>query len=276
MASEQALSPLTGEVEDHVLTRLDDPEHPPQVKDIRYRDLKRALSLGIDDFMAHPTHVMFLCILYPIVGLILSRLIFGYQIVPLLFPLMAGFTLMGPILAIGLYEMSRRREKGLEAGWKHVFDVLKSPSIGGIGVLTGILTVIFVGWLAIAQKVYEASFGAGVPDGFFPFLEAIFTTPAGWQVILVGCGIGFFFACTVLTISVVAMPMLLHRNVGVAKAIQVSIKATFANWMCMSTWGLLVTGGMILGSLPFFMGLAIVMPILGHSTWHLYRRVITY
>src|SRR5216684_1216649 len=112
----------------HVLMGADAFRTPPAVRTIRIADLKDALARGIDDFVAMPTHAVFLCLIYPIVGIVLARLTWGYEVLPLLFPLAAGFALIGPFAAIGLYELSRRREQGLDISWTDVFDVLRSPS----------------------------------------------------------------------------------------------------------------------------------------------------
>jgi uncharacterized membrane protein len=246
----------------------------PRVRTIGIADLKDALARGIDDFAAMPTHAIFLCLIYPIAGLFLARLTLGYDVLPMLYPLAAGFALLGPFAAIGLYELSRRREQGLDVSWEHSFEVFRSPSSGAIAALGVLLTIIFVVWLAVAQAIYVATFGY-VPAASIPaFLREVFTTPAGWTLIVVGNAVGFLFALLVLTISVVSFPLLLDRDVGAADAILTSVRAVAANPVTMAIWGLIVAGALLIGSLPFFFGLTIVMPILGHATWHLYRKVV--
>jgi uncharacterized membrane protein len=245
-----------------------------QLRAIRPVDLKDALARGLSDFAAMPTHIVFLCVIYPVVGLILARLSFGYDILPLLFPLMTGFALIGPFAAIGLYELSRRREQGLETCWTDAFDVLGSPSFAAIAALGFLLTLIFSVWLAAADWIYVATFGDKPVASVGDFLDRILTTSSGWKLIIVGNAIGFLFAFLVLTISVVSFPLLLDRDVGVATAILTSTRLTFGSPIAMSLWGLIVAGLLVIGSLPFFIGLAIVMPVLGHSTWHLYRKAV--
>ena len=246
----------------------------PVVRKIRMADLWDALRKGTADFWAMPTHLVFLSLIYPIVGLILARLVFGYEVLPLLFPLVAGFALIGPFAALGLYELSRRREKGLDTSWKHAFSVFRSPSFPAIATLGLLLLLIFFVWIAVANAIYVAAFGyvpaASVPD----FLDRVLNTPAGWTLIVIGNGIGFLFALLVLTISVVSFPLLLDRKVSPIVAILTSIRAVAANPIPMAAWGLIVAALLVIGSLPFFIGLAIVMPILGHATWHLYRKVV--
>jgi uncharacterized membrane protein len=246
----------------------------PSIRRIGFADLKDALSEGLDDFIAMPTHAMFLCFIYPIIGLVLARLAFGYSVLPLLYPLASGFALIGPLAALGLYELSRRREAGLEASATHAFDVLRSSSIGAITAL-GLLLLLIVGvWLAVAQAIYVADFGYSPPPSFGQFISDVLTTPAGWNLMIVGNAVGFCFAVVVLTISVVSFPLLLDRDVGAAVALLTSIRAVLENPIVMAVWGLIVALLLAAGSVPCFLGLTVVLPVLGHATWHLYRKVV--
>src|ERR1700751_3131208 len=179
----------------------------PQIRSIRSVDLKDALAHGFADFVAMPTHIMFLCVIYPIVGLVLARLAFGYDVLPLLFPLMTGFVLIGPFAAIGLYELSRRREQGLEACWTDAFDVLGSPSFAAIAVLGFLLMLIFIFWLAAADWIYVATFGDKLVASVADFIGEVLTTSSEWKLIILGNGIGLLFALLVLTISAVSFPL---------------------------------------------------------------------
>jgi uncharacterized membrane protein len=258
----------------HVVVGAGEAAAAPVIRKIGLADLKDALSRGVDDFLAMPSHAVFLCLIYPVVGFVLARLVLGYNVLPMLFPLAAGFALVGPFAAIGLYEMSRRRELGMDVSWRHALDVFRSPSIGPILVLGLILVAIFLTWLAVAQAIYVASFGYTPAASMPHFIQQVFGTPAGWALIVVGNGVGFLFAVVVLTLSVVSFPLLLDRDVGAATAILTSVRAVLANPVIIATWGLIVAALLALGSIPAFFGLAVVMPVLGHATWHLYRKVV--
>ncbi len=258
----------------HVLLGAGTSPAHPSIRRIGLDDLRDSLGKGVADFYAMPTHAMFLCIVYPVVGLFAARLAFGYSILPLLYPLASGFVLLGPVAALGLYELSRRREAALPVSAAHALDVVKSSSIGAILALGFLLFAIFLVWVAIANAIYIADFGYAPPASIRKFAEDLFTTRAGWNLIIIGNGVGFLFAALVLMISVVSFPMLLDRDVGAAVALLTSIRAVAANPRIMAIWGLIVAILLLAGSLPLFLGLPIVMPILGHATWHLYRKVV--
>jgi uncharacterized membrane protein len=260
--------------QDAIIAPLEATGELPAVRSIGPADLKDALAKGIDDFKAMPTHVVFLSLIYPIVGLALGRATLGYDVLPLLYPLAAGFALIGPIAAIGLYEMSRRRALGLDTSWKHAFDVIHSPSFGSIVTLGLVLMIVFGVWLAVAHAIYIASFGYREPTSLVVFARNVLTTPEGHTLIIVGNAIGFLFAVLALTLSVVSFPLMLDRNVGAAAAALTSVKAVLRNPVTMALWGLIVAAALAIGSLPFFFGLAVVMPVLGHATWHLYNKVV--
>ena len=206
----------------------------PVVRKISLADLRDVLAKGIDDFKAMPTHAMFLCIIYPIVGVLLARLTFGYSILPLLYPLVAGFALVGPVAALGLYELSRRREAGLDTSAAHAFDVLESSSIGAITALGLLLLTVFVIWVALANALYVATFGYASPASVESFVHDLFTTRAGWTLIIVGNGVGLLFAILVLTIGAISFPLLLDRDVGAAVALLTSIRAVIRNPLTMA------------------------------------------
>jgi uncharacterized membrane protein len=248
----------------------------PTIRKIGTGDLFSALAKGLADFNEKPSHIMFIVLIYPLIALFLARLTFGYDVLPLLFPLAAGFALLGPVAAIGLYELSRRREQGLDIAWSHAFGVLRSPSLGAIVELGLILMAIFVLWLVTAYGIYAALFGDEAPASLGAFVDQIFYTGRGWALIVVGNSVGFLFALAVLAISAVSFPMLLDRDVGAGTAMATSVKAVLANPRPMLLWGLIVAVGLLLGSIPFFVGLCVVLPVLGHATWHLYRAVVAW
>lgn len=247
---------------------------PLAVREIGPADLKAALALGVDDFLAMPTHVLFLGLIYPLVGLFLGLLAFGADLMPMIFPLASGFALIGPFAAVGLYELSRRRHSGRDTGWNAAFRSLSRHTSTGLVAVGVVMAVVFVAWLVAAQGLLWALYGADVPAGAGAFLEDVLTTSRGWALIVLGTGVGFAFALIILATSLVSVPMLVDRDVDALTAVETSLAAFRRNPRTLVAWGCIVTGLLVLGSLPLFTGLAVVMPILGHATWHLYKRLV--
>jgi uncharacterized membrane protein len=246
----------------------------PRIRTITTMDLRDALWRGWEDFMAQPSHLVFIALIYPVAGIVIANLTVTYNIFPLLFPLLGGFALLGPFAAIGLYEISRRRERGMNSSWAHAFAILKSRSISQIALLGGMLTGLFIAWLFAAWFIYRALLGLDPKVSTPDFLRAVFTTFDGWVMIVVGNAVGLLFAILAFSISVVSFPLIIDKHVDAATAIRTSVAAVEANPRVMMYWGLIVTALLVLGCLPVLVGLVVVMPVLGHATWHLYRKVV--
>lgn len=256
----------------HMQERMHGPV--PAVRRIRVSELREVLAAGLRDFGAFRSDVAVICIIYPLAGLILAHAAFGQDLIPLLFPLAAGFALLGPFAALGLYEMSRQREQRADVGWRSAFAVLRSPAIGSIVLLGLALAVLFLLWLAAAWAIFAATLGPEPPSSLAGFVEDVFGTAAGWTMIVAGCLVGFLFALGALAISLVSFPLLLDRDAGIDVAVRTSLRAMRVNPGPVALWGLIVATGLVLGAIPLLLGLIVVMPVLGHATWHLYRRLV--
>jgi uncharacterized membrane protein len=253
---------------------------PLAVSRINVGDLKDVLAKGFDDFMAYRTDIIFLIIVYPIISLVIIAAAFQYQLIPLLFPLASGSFIMGPFVGIFLYEMSRRRELNLQRhhvdnhSWANALSVARSRNLGAIMLLGAILVAMYLIWLVAAWGIYQATHGPQRVETIGRFVQDLFLTEAGWWLIGIGCGVGFLFAVLALMMTVVSFPLLLDRDVGLGTAILTSIRAAAANPVPIAVWGLIVVGGLVAGAIPLFIGLVIVMPVLCHATWHLYRKLV--
>ncbi|MBB3610517.1 DUF2189 domain-containing protein [Rhizobium sp. BK602] len=258
----------------HVMAGASGEFSRPEVRKIGVADIVDALKSGLADFAAKPSHYVFLCLMYPIAGVFLIMWSSDADLLPLLYPLMSGFALIGPIAAIGLYEISRRREQGLDSSWHHALDVRHSPALPSIVAVGLMLFVLFIAWLIVAQRIYTMAFDGAGMTSISALLSDVLTTPRGFSLMLWGNLAGFVFAIVVLATTVVTFPLLLDRDVGAVAAVEASIRATLANPGPVALWGLIVAALLVVGTIPIFAGLAVVMPILGHSTWHLYRKLI--
>ena len=247
----------------------------PVIHTVHPAELRSVLRRGLADFEAKPTHGVFLTLIYLLIAVFAAMIGLGENFLPLLFPLVGGLALIGPVAAAGLYELSRRRELGMDYSWYHVFDVAKAPSRGGIAIMGVMLAALFVAWLMTAELLYSVFFAERAPADMVAMMRQIFMTPAGWQLLATGTLVGFIYSVVVYMATVVSLPMMLQQKVGLGTALMTSLRAVQTNWQTMTAWYFIVVGLVLLGSLPLFVGLGIVVPILGHATWHLYRRLVT-
>ncbi len=257
-----------------MLRRVGGHDAAPAVRPITLSDLKAALRAGIDDLGAFRSDVVFVCVIYPAVGILLAWVTYQRDLLPLLFPLLAGFTILGPIGAVGLYEMSRRRAEGRSAQWSDGLALLSHPSTGPIALMGAILLLLFLLWIGAAALIYAATLGPALPEGPIDLVTRSVTTGAGWAMIVIGFAVGAVFASVALSISFVSLPLLVDRDVGLVPAIVTSVRAAAASPGPVAVWGLVVAFGLAIASIPALLGLIVVFPVLGHATWHLYRRVV--
>lgn len=248
----------------------------PRIRAIGVEDIRAALRDGIADLAHFRSDVLMLCLVYPVAGLILAGLAMRADFVHLMFPVVSGFALVGPVAGVGLYELSRRREAGLPASWADVFKVVRAPSFGAIVVLAAFLAAVFVLWILSANLIYRVTMGPAPPASFAALLMDTLVTGPGWALAFLGTAVGFLFALLVLGVSLVSFPMLLDRPVGLPLAVVTSVRAARRNPGPVGLWGAVVAASLVVGAIPLLLGLVIVLPVLGHATWHLYRRLVAW
>jgi uncharacterized membrane protein len=257
------------EAAQHVMGDVD--RTVPDVRPITLADIRAALRAGVSDFMHFRSDVIVACLLYPVVGLCLVGLAMNRGVLPLAFPILSGFAIVGPIAALGLYELSRRRERGESAAWSDTLSVVRAPGFAAIVVLaTGLVCWYFL-WLVAAWILHGLTMGVATYPGMMAFLSAVVGTPGGWAMVLIGVPLGFLFAAAALAVSLLSFPMLVDRDVGLPHAVAASVRLMQSSPVPVLTWGAVVVAGLVLGALPLLLGLAVTLPILGHATWHLYR-----
>ncbi|HEX8936779.1 MAG TPA: DUF2189 domain-containing protein [Sphingomicrobium sp.] len=245
------------------------------IRKIGDEDLRIALREGLNDFLTFRGDIVLAGLIYTVIGLAAVVMSTSMPLMPFFFPVVAGVGLLGPVAAVGFYELAKRREDGeRDLHWFNFLDVRQRASVDDMGIVAGLLLAVFFVWLLSAGALYALIFGWTAPQSIGDFLGMVFGTVRGWTLILAGALVGAIFGWIVLALSVVSMPMLVDRNMSASEAVAVSWRAVHANRGQMVRWGLIVLALLILGSIPAFVGLAFVLPWLGYATWHLYTRLV--
>ena len=248
-------------------------EYLPTIRRPAIDDMKAALAAGWADFRAEPLFGLTIGGVYTLGGLLIlyvvNRLGYGF----LGFPIMAGFALIGPFAAISLYQVSRLREQGEKVTWAKVAAGL-TPGVMRECYYLGILLIFLLAiWLKSGAVVYAIFFGMRLLS-LPAFTEAVLTTSAGYGFLLLGHMIGAGFAILVFSMSVVSFPMMVDRGIDFVSALITSIRTVRLNPVLMLGWGAFIGLALLAGFLTFFIGLMVVLPLLGHASWHLYRRLV--
>lgn len=245
------------------------------VKPLTPDDLNWALRAGWDDFKDKRGDLLLVPLIYPVVGLIASAFAFNANLFPLLFPLVAGLSILGPAAAAGFYELARRREEGIDANWWHFLDPLKGRQRLGLAMLTAMLAVLFICWLGAAYAIYQNTLGRmGPPTPEF-VMQNLLTTSAGWSMVIIGNLVGLVFAVVTLAVSALSFPLIVDKgNADPLAAVMTSVAGFRRSPAVMLRWGVMVVGLLVIGGLPLFVGLAVALPVLGYATWHLYTRAV--
>lgn len=254
----------------------------PAIRRIRSADLNWALAQGWRDFRDLRGDIVFLPLVYPLAGFFALVLAVNASFVPMVFPAVAGLSILGPAVSAGFYELARRHDQGLDLTWTHFFDPLRRPRRRSLLLLTLGLVILFSLWLTAAFLLYRATIAAGYHAtvdaggdlGVRAFVHALFGTTAGWTMIVVGNLIGFAFAAATLVLTFVSFPMVVDGRGDALAAVLTSVRAARFNPSVTAEWGIRVAVLLAIGCVPLFLGLPIVLPVLGYATWRLYTRVV--
>ncbi len=245
-----------------------------RVQSMSVNDVFDAVAKGWEDFKAKPSHYFFVATMLPIIGVFAWILVIQQRSWPLIFPLLAGLSLIGPSAALVFYALSRQREAGQTPSWVRAFSQIPTDSIISILTLTGVLVVIFGIWIHAAQTIYDSTLGPDIEPSLLVFLGQVFTTPEGLELLVKGNLAGFALALIVLMVSAVSFPMVLDRRAGPMAAMIASIRVFFRNPVTMLVWGAVIGISLAAGTALALVGLAVVLPVLGHASWHIYRKTI--
>lgn len=245
----------------------------PVVRQISFGDIVEALIQGLRDFQAAPFWGMALGALYCFAGIAIVLSVTSLGMSYLAYPLAAGFTLLGPFVAVGFYEISRKREAGETARLSDVWSAITSrPEIGWMAFVT---LFIFIMWMYQARFLMALFFGLNASFSSLPqFITTVLTTTEGLIFLMAGNIIGAFLAIVLFSLTVVSFPLLMDRDVDCVTAMITSVRAVAQSPVPLLAWALMIVVLLVLAALPFFVGMIVVLPVLGHATWHLYRRII--
>lgn len=246
----------------------------PQINKVTVDDITGSLKDGFSDFLTRPVMSGFFGVFYAVFGLLFIWALVWLGQIWMIIPAAIGFPLVAPFAAAGLYEMSRRLQKNEPFGWSEIVTVMASQRKREMGWMAFVTLFIFWVWiyqvrLWLALILQNSSFSD--LDGF---LNTIFFTPQGWTFLAIGTCVGAFLSAVLFTVTVIAMPMLLDREIDFVTAMLTSIRVVTENPVVMLAWAAIISVVMLLSLVPAFLGLIVTLPVLGHTTWHLYQRAV--
>ncbi len=246
---------------------------PPVVRTITTDDVWAALGAGRADFMAAPQYGLFFGAVYALGGMLIFGQLWIWQSTLWIIPLALAFPLIGPFVAIGCYEVSRRREAGEPLDWSDILGVVWRQRHRQIPSMAFIVLAGFMIWLWFARLIVAVFLGR-MRFGAYSDLEQLLATPEGLSMLVVGSLVGGVIAFLLFAVTAVSLPMLLEREVDFVTAMIASLNAVLANLRPMLIWAAIIAAVLFVAMLPFFLGLVVALPVLGHATWHIYRKVI--
>lgn len=249
----------------------DAPAPVPEVAKLTLADLRAAFAGGVRDFRHAPQFGLFFAGVYVIAGIILVGL--GAGTVTWTLAMSLGFPLIAPFAAVGLYEVSRRIETGRALDWYRVLGVVRAEKDRQIPWMGAIIVIYFLFWSFFAHMLFALFMGLSVMRNVSSSYE-VFLTPNGLTMIAVELGVGGVFAFVLYGLTVTSLPHLLHREVDFVTAMLLSLRVVRENFFVMLVWAMLIAALTLVAMVPFFLGLLVVLPVLGHATWHLYLRAL--
>ncbi len=247
---------------------------PPTVRAVTAADIRSALAEGLDDFVRAPAYGLFFGAIYALGGIFILLAVTRLHMPWLGYPLAAGFALLGPFVAVGTYEVSRRLESNTPLTWSGVLGVVFAQRAREFSWLAFVTLFVFLIWMYQVRLLLALFLGFKSFASFSEFLTVILTTPEGLAFLAVGHVVGAALALGVFSLTVVSFPLLLDRDVDFITAMITSVKAVTTSPVPMLAWGAIVAIVLMVSAAPMFLGLTITLPILGHTTWHLFRRLV--
>ncbi|MEM9574322.1 MAG: DUF2189 domain-containing protein [Pseudomonadota bacterium] len=246
----------------------------PEVNILTANDLRAALSSGFADFRRAPLFGLFFAAFYVLGGLLIVQSLFVRDQSWMIYPVAIGFPIVGPFAAVGLYEVSRRLQSGIALNWSEILGVVRNQSSKELSWMAFVVLFVFWVWMYQVRLLIAIVLGRMSFSGLDGFLEVVLYTQQGWIFLAIGHVVGAVLSLILFSITVVSIPLLLDRELDFITAMITSVKAVFASPMVMLGWGIIVTLSIIAAMIPAFLGLFLVLPILGHTTWHIYQKAV--
>jgi uncharacterized membrane protein len=245
----------------------------PVVRRIAVADIAESLGAGLRDFQAAPLFGLAFAAIYAAGGVAILLCLTAFGMVYLAYPLAAGFALIGPFVAVGLYEVSRQREAGQAPSWRGIWAAIKTRS--EIGWMAFVTLFVFLIWMYQVRLLIAVLLGLNASFASLPeFITVVLTTNEGLVFLALGNLVGAALSLILFSLTVVSFPLLLERDVDAVTAMITSVRAVVLSPLPMIGWAAVIVVLLAVSSLPYFLGLLVTLPVLGHATWHLYRRIV--
>ena len=250
------------------------PQPKMRINHLDMKDVRAALADGFADFRRYPVFGLFFGGIYALGGLFIVVVLSLYHLPWMIIPVAIGFPLIGPFVAVGLYEISRRHERGEPISWRGILTEVFRQRERQLSWMAFVVLFVFWIWIYQVRLLLALFLGFKIPASLAAFATIVTTTPEGMLFLLVGTIVGGVIATVLFSLTVISMPLLLDQEIDFVTAMLTSIRTVIENPMAMLTFGLVVAATAVISMLPLFAGLFVALPVLGHATWHLYRRAI--
>ena len=250
------------------------PPPMPEVRAISAADIRAALLAGLSDFARAPVYGIGIGAIFGLVGTVIVLALTVWDVPWMIYPFAIGFPLIGPFAAVGLFEVSRRLQQGLPLSWAAILAAAWVQRGRQLSWMAFVMLFVFWVWMYQVRLLIALILGRLSFSTLEKFVTVVFTTWEGWLFLAVGHLVGAALALVLFSITVVSIPLLMEREHDFVTAMITSVKTVVASPVVMLGWGVFVTLALLAASLPIFAGLLVILPVLGHTTWHIYRRAV--
>ncbi|MBL1142711.1 MAG: DUF2189 domain-containing protein [Proteobacteria bacterium] len=247
---------------------------PPEVNALGFDDIKLCLCKGFSDFRQAPTFGLFFGGIFAFAGILIVQSFYVWERGWLIYPMLVGFPLIGPFAAVGLYDVSRRLNDGLPLRWNEIMSVVGMQTSRQLPYMAFVMLFIFWVWMYQIRLLIAIILGRMSIPSWDAFFNIITTTPEGLAFIIIGHIVGACFALLLFSVTVVSIPIILDRDIDFVTAMITSVKTVKKSPLVMISWGMFIAITILISFIPLFLGLLIALPVLGHASWHVYKKAV--